>query len=375
MLGPIFLLSPLALLLLGNPALRPIALAGLLFLLPYPANVGTRFLIPAAPFFALGIGILCSRIDRLAVALALLHAVLSWPAAIPLYAAKYAWRLDSLPWKYALHLRPDDEYILKRMGVYAITREIDRVVPQGKRVLGFDQIPEAYTKAEFLVGFQSATGDNLVEIFHSAIIPERRAVGRTMFRFPRQKLQRVRLVQNTNLPEERWSVAELRVRNKGQQVERQSNWRLRSSPNPWDVGSAFDNSPVTRWSSWEPRKAGMFIEVEFPAPLEADEVLLEISRDQTLGQMTVEGYDSYGNHYILSSNPIETEIAPQVALRLAATQELLRRGIDYILLFDNNYGYEDVRRNARYWGLELVSEKGNARLYRLLGKIPEEAKP
>ena len=191
----------------------------------------------------------------------------------------------------------------------------------------------------------------------------------------RTKLVRIRLVQSTNLPEERWSIAELRVRNTGQNVERKPDWRLRSSPNPWDVTSAFDNSPVTRWSSWEPRKAGMFIEVQFPAPVETDEVMLEISRDQTPGQMTLEGYDTYGNKYVLSNNPVESEIQPQPGLRLAATQELLARGIDYLLINDYNYGYEDVRRNSRYWGMELVSEIGTTRLYKLLGTIPVEVKP
>ena len=59
---------------------------------------------------------------------------------------------------------------------------------------------------------------------------------------------------------------------------------------------------------------------------------------------------------------------------MAATQELLARGIDYMLFFDYDYGWDDVRRNSRYWGMELASEKGNARLYRLLGSIPEEPK-
>ena len=164
------------------------------------------------------------------------------------------------------------------------------------------------------------------------------------------------------------------VASHGFAVERNALWRVRSSANPWDATAAFDNSLVTRWSSWEPRKAGMFLEVEFPAPVEADEVWLEISRDQTPGQMTLEGYDSYGNKYVLSANTIESEIQPQRGLRLAATRELMARGIDYLLLFDHDYGWDDVWRNSRYWGMEVAAEKDNARLYRLLGNIPPEEK-
>ena len=54
-IGPLFLLAPLALLSLRTRPGRHVLLAALIFLIPYPQNIGARFLIPVLPFVALAI--------------------------------------------------------------------------------------------------------------------------------------------------------------------------------------------------------------------------------------------------------------------------------------------------------------------------------
>ncbi len=56
-LGPVFLLAPLALLTLRTSVGRRLLLAGLIITLPYPQNIGARFLIPVLPFVAMGIAL------------------------------------------------------------------------------------------------------------------------------------------------------------------------------------------------------------------------------------------------------------------------------------------------------------------------------
>ena len=58
LIGPLFLLTPIALLALRFREGRQLLLAGLIFGLPYLTNVGTRFLIPAIPFISLSLGAL-----------------------------------------------------------------------------------------------------------------------------------------------------------------------------------------------------------------------------------------------------------------------------------------------------------------------------
>ena len=55
LLGPVFLLTPLALVGMRRATIRQLWLAGFVCLIPYPLNIGTRFLILALPFFALAL--------------------------------------------------------------------------------------------------------------------------------------------------------------------------------------------------------------------------------------------------------------------------------------------------------------------------------
>src|SRR6185437_3336203 len=86
-IGPIFLLTPLALLALRKPEGRRILLAGLFFLLPYPQNLGARFLIPCLPYAALGIAIALEFSPAVQTAAIVLAAFLAWPQFLATYAA------------------------------------------------------------------------------------------------------------------------------------------------------------------------------------------------------------------------------------------------------------------------------------------------
>jgi hypothetical protein len=93
MLGPVFLLAPLGLFALGRREGRRLLAAALLFALPYPANIGTRFLLPAAVFVAPAMGIALLRWRAAGACLALAAAVSVWPAVAALYCDVYAFRL------------------------------------------------------------------------------------------------------------------------------------------------------------------------------------------------------------------------------------------------------------------------------------------
>jgi hypothetical protein len=52
-------------------------------------------------------------------------------------------------------------------------------------------------------------------------------------------------------------------------------------------------------------------------------------------------------------------------MRRAATRELKWNGIDYLLIFENDFGAADFRGNAPLWGITEVSEHRGARLYKI----------
>ncbi len=86
-IGPLFLLAPLGLLALRSNAGRQCLLAALFFLIPYPQNIGARFLVPALPFVALAMAFACEFSRGVLVVVIAAAAVLGWPRAIDRYRA------------------------------------------------------------------------------------------------------------------------------------------------------------------------------------------------------------------------------------------------------------------------------------------------
>ena len=152
LLGPMFLLAPLGLLALRSSAGRNLLLAAVIFLIPYTANIGTRFLIPALPFVALSMGLAVAGSTPAALTLAVAHAIFSWPLVIALYCQPDAWRLLSkIPLRQALRLESEDSFLNFRMAHYGTARMLDKLVPPGGKVFTFSGAPEAYTSREILV--------------------------------------------------------------------------------------------------------------------------------------------------------------------------------------------------------------------------------
>ena len=195
------------------------------------------------------------------------------------------------------------------------------------------------------------------------MIQERGPIGRQRFKFNRQKLRKVRVVQTAPANIDIWSIAEFRVLRNGRELPRANTWRLRANPNPWEVQMAFDNSAITRWRSYEGVKPGMFVEVDFGREEEVDEVLLESSRDQYKVRLRLED----GNGHVLVTEPEDFEIPMPLGLRRAAIDEILLRGYEYMVVWPSDFGAEEYRRHQEIWGIKEIAERNQLRLYQLKG--------
>ncbi len=365
LLGPVFLLLPLSLLALRYAAGRRLLFAAALFTLPYAANIGTRFLIPSLPFWALALGLAFRNSQSAALAIVLAHALSSWPASIKKYANPYTWRINNFPIRPALRLIPEDRFLAENSRSYVLARMVEAMVPPGKRVFAFSTIVgEAYTSREILVSFQAAGNRKLRNILWTPLITEYQATGVQEFRFPPHEIQKLRVVQTAVHNQDVWSISEFRIFSEGKELERQADWRLRANPNPWDVQNAFDNSPLTRWTSAEPIQPGMFVEADLPKARTIDSVRLECSRDQYQVRLKLEWMDGSGRWIQIGGELSDGEAKPLAGLRKAAISELKRAGVDYLLVDDADYGASDFRNRTFEWGLQLIDDKGGAKLYR-----------
>jgi hypothetical protein len=364
LLGPVFLLSPVALLALRRREGRHLLLAALVFGVNYFSNIGTRFLIPPLPFVALALAFVLAAWPGVLVAVALVHSVISWPGMVRKYAHPDAWFIRHMPWQAALRIRPADPYLEDRLIYYGVTRMVEQNTRPNSAIFTFTPIPEAYTSRRIVISFQSAGNRVLNDILYSAIVPEFQPTWRVRFTFPRQPLGAVRVVETASSTE-LWRIHEMRLFDGVRELPRDPRWRLRAQPFPWGIQDAFDNNPVTFWISGEYPRPGHFVEVDFGAPASVDSVTIETAPNQLPLQFRLDGRDPSGQWKPLAARPETFDAHAPLGMRRAAAEELKRRGIDYILAFDGELGADDFQRNSDLWGIRPISEHKGARLYQL----------
>jgi len=330
--GPLFLLTPLAFLALRYRPGRQVWLAALVFALPYYANVGTRFLIPASPFLCVALALAFANITWFLMLLVLAHAITCVPTVQRLYVVPTSWRLQRIPFEAALRIEPEEKYLGRRVPQFDEARMIERVVPPGERVFAFSQMADAYLSREILVKYQAALNEVLGDIMLTPLYGGFQPTRLLQFQFPRRNLRKVRVVQTAQAKDVSWGIAEMHVLEGGHELPRAPEWRLKAHPNPWDVQMAFDNSLVTRWRTWQRAEPGMFVEVDFGQAQAADSVTVETSDEGYQTNVELEGMDPSGNWTTLAKNAQETTSRPALSLRRAAAAELKARGIRYVIV-------------------------------------------
>jgi len=168
MIGPAFILLPLSLLALRHPHGRRLLLAGAVFAIPAFLNTEVRFLIPAIPFLALALGLAMADSWGSLPAVALLQAVLCWPAVMDVYCDRNAWRVRRFQFRAALRLDPESQYIASHVGDYALKAAIDRNVPADGRIFSFAGRAAAYLDRDIVVGYESSQGLHIQEALQNS---------------------------------------------------------------------------------------------------------------------------------------------------------------------------------------------------------------
>jgi hypothetical protein len=364
-LGPIFLLAPIALLSLRFREGRQLLLAAVVFGATYFSNIGARFLIPALPFIALAMMLALGNgaFGRTAaLALALLHATISWPTLVLKYTDPGVWAIETIPFREALRLKPAQDYLRAHLVGFGIDPMIERSTAPGSTVFSYQGVPEAYTSRRILVDYESAANHSDGLTLWTAFSPAWRPTLQVRFSFNSRPLRGIRVVQTASGNGE-WRIHELRAFLGPAPISR-NKWTATANPSPWGIESAFDNNLVTFWKCGDNLRPGMYVEAAFDGIRELDSVLLETAPNQPGMRLRLMGQDPAGQWKNLAGEP-DISYADAPELRRAAVQELKRRGVGYVLLFDADMAAADFRQNTALWGVREVGQSGGARLYEL----------
>jgi hypothetical protein len=160
-----------------------------------------------------------------------------------------------------------------------------------------------------------------------------------------------------------WTVHEIRALDAGRELPR-LGWKATARPFPWGTDALLDGRTVSFWMSGEKLAPGQFVEIDLPSPQNADAVVVTTAAGQWDARMDLEVIDGDGQASRIDQ-PEVTDAPVPVDLRREAAKELRRRGIDYLLVFDDQFGADDLQTRTAEWGVRQVAEYKGARLYQL----------
>jgi hypothetical protein len=366
--GPVFLLLPLGLLALRSPVGRWIWLAAALLAVPWFSNAGARFLMQSLPFLALALAL---SLDMLAwpvlwVVLTI-QAVTCWPAVLALYQPAQAWRLQKLPWRAALRLESEHDYLARAVWEYRLSELLRQQTRPGETTFALIGVPAAYVDRPIVDWWESALADRLLDTLKVASVYSSAPFFDLRADWPAASLNGLRFRLTQPHPGE-WHADEIRLYNGPDRVYNSPQWLLSAWPNPWEAPLAFDGNFASRWRTWESVRPGMFLEVLFDRPQRLTSAVL--SSDSPIYNVPVMlyGLRASGEWAPLSTNP-QRILRPKEDLRRAAIRYLKRSGIDYILAPVSTEGVWQIGKilveQQQEWGLEEVGATEPVHLLRI----------
>jgi hypothetical protein len=322
-LGPAALLLPLGLLGFRDPRWRWWMAGAAVALVVYPQNIGTRFLLPATPFLALGLFALFGQRNTWVLACGLICA---WPTIRDRYAAPYTWRFDGLQWKAALRIETEEGFLTRKRAGYVSARTIETFVPAGERVYAAVPVAESYTNRDIIVGYQSKFG---LRLQHALAAPAYEGYqARAKYACASNRIEVARDTHDT------WSVNEIEPRPKS----------IVCSRMPWDAALAMDGNLASRYRTWGPARKG-------------DACVLTGAGPWTLFGSS----DQWDVELRGCARSVE---AQAIDYRREARRFFLAQGVRYLAIDAPDQGSADMKENPQLWGLDLIAERGTMRLYR-----------
>jgi hypothetical protein len=366
-MGPIFFALPLGLLALRKGAGRLCWVAAALLAVPWFWNTGARFLMPALPFLALALAMgVAMALPRPALwACVAVEAVACWPQIYGLYHPAYTWRLERIPWRAALRIQPERDYLASVLPAYNVARLLEANTAAGERTFSLLTVPTAYTDREVLEYWHSAQAERLFDTLLLAM-----ARNFTLFEaraeWAPEAVSGLRMRMPKASPVE-WQIHDITLFSGGRPISGDALWHLRGWPNPWELPLAFDGNPATRWRTWEPLRAGMYVEADFDRPRELSGAV--VSSPTSYDALPFEFYGRAGDRWhLLTGRPVVT-VRVLGDVRMDATRAIRGEGFHYILADNGKEGLGVVgaamAEHEAEWGIEKVAGIGTMVLFRI----------
>jgi hypothetical protein len=353
------------LLALRRRAGRIVVAVAVLMAVPWLFNLGARFLMPSLAFLALALAMALPR--RVALGCIVLHAISCLPPVAALYEDAGAWRLRGFPWRAALRLEAEQDYLRRSLWEYGVAELIQENVPAGERVLDLLGAPSAYVDAVLISPWHSAAGDRMSYALQVATVVAKGAFCEFQASWPEQSLTALRIHQRAT-GDGQWGINDVQLFRGEDRLLRGRQWRLTAWPNVWEAPFAFDRNLMSRWGTWQAMRPEMHLGVEFGRPTPVTGARLIALTHEQKGTVEIRGRSPDGEWRVLASG-VEHKLRPALNLRRSAVRVLRREGIQYILALVSEEGYGPVGKalvdRPADWGVEFAGDVDNVYLLKV----------
>lgn len=348
MIGITFLFAPVALLSIRK---RPIAILlaiAALLSISWWTNAGARFVLAVLPFLA--IAMVASLPRKAAIAVLTLQAIACWPQIVFLYRPK-TFQIPTFPWKAALRIESEKEYLTRTSEEYRFARFVEENTPPDAHIFDMLGLYSAHIRRDSTAFWRSASAVRAFKALQSfeplkvVLIAEWKAA------FPAGPVCGFRMRPTADA--ELWSLLTVDLRYDGE-PRRSEGWTISTPYSLYDVFRAFDRSPVSRWSTWQPVHAGTPFEVQIEPPVTADSLrVLAPAAENVMMRLEL---CRDGRWQPLDATAIP---GPDLNLRPGATALLKREGFTHIVtgVAYTGVGWlgEKLVNQADDWNLEVVN--------------------
>jgi len=296
-----------------------------------------------------------------------IQAAVCLPPALDAWLPAYQFRLHEFPWRAALRIEPEDHYLANHIPEYGVAQMLERNTPPGARIFSLIPVANAYQTREVTVAWTSAEGDRMTDALRVAALFPDDWFFDWRASWPIQSLRALRFRMPAAYHGE-WDIAEVQLFSDDVPIFTSPQWTLRAWPNRWEAPLAFDQLNVTHWRTWEPIRAGAYLEVDLDHPQRLSAAVLK--SHTPIHHLILEffGQDLAGKWRRLTKFSDAIRLAPQ-DMRLEAATALRRAGYRYLLVATRFDGYAKLGKRivdeAPQWGLEVVADAGPCVLLRV----------
>jgi hypothetical protein len=291
--------------------------------------------------------------------------VLCWPHVLDSWETRYSFRLHEFPIAAALRTESEADYCKRRFEEFNVAKMVERGAPPGARTLALMTVANAYLDREVAVTWQSAEADCLLDTLRLASLYTTTPTFDWKASWPEQALRTLRFRMPAAYAGE-WDINEVRLFSGSDPVFTSPQWTLAGWPNRWEAPLAFDSNLATRWRTWEPVRAGMYLDIELGNPQRLTSAVLVTHTPVFRVPLEVYGLDVKGAWHLLTTSPEAIPRAPQ-DLRLEAARALRAAGFRYLLAPTGKGGNAAIGNvlvgHEAEWGLERAGEAGRFYLF------------